>query len=307
MKFLSTLRDAILGTTARGTGRGRPKPGGFRPRLEGLEDRWCPSCTVVQDGGTLLITGDHNDNYISVSQNGEHVAVSCDGAEAVSYTGINRVEVRAGAGGDFVDYGIDGDLDRDMAVAIDLGPGGNHAGGFGDTTSINVYGGTISKHLAIDVQGGAGNDQVYFGVYYTSVSESGWLDVRLDLGAGNDFISGDTYVGVDGRFDYTADGGAGNDNVGLELRTLAGDGGTVNVDLRGGTGDDYVGLYGYSRPGHTLNANLSGGMGNDSLSFDFSANSATVHGLLDGGQGRDTCVEYDPSGTSDVEVKNCES
>ena len=43
----------------------------FRPRLQALEDRRCPSCVVRQDGDTLTITGDRNDNSIIVNYFGD--------------------------------------------------------------------------------------------------------------------------------------------------------------------------------------------------------------------------------------------
>jgi hypothetical protein len=40
----------------------------FRPRLQALEDRRCPSCVVVQNGDKLFITGDGLDNRITIVQ-----------------------------------------------------------------------------------------------------------------------------------------------------------------------------------------------------------------------------------------------
>src|SRR5206468_12052960 len=54
------------------------------PRVEALEDRWVPACTVtVSPTGGMTITGDAGDNQIAVFDNGSagngNVSVVCDG------------------------------------------------------------------------------------------------------------------------------------------------------------------------------------------------------------------------------------
>src|SRR4051812_36925814 len=90
-----------LTSKLRRTGSSRPgvahpvRPAGFRPRLEALEDRWCPSCTVsVVDGHLLQVVGDRADNHIDIVGNGlGGIQVAADGAPARTFTGINKIVV----------------------------------------------------------------------------------------------------------------------------------------------------------------------------------------------------------------------
>ena len=70
----------------------------FAPRLELLDDRIVPSCTIEQTGGTLRIEGDNHSNTIEIVDNGTTVTVTCDGETAEEFTDVTEIEVRAATG-----------------------------------------------------------------------------------------------------------------------------------------------------------------------------------------------------------------
>src|SRR5262245_16474973 len=74
-------------------------------RLEELENRWCPSCTVTVTGNTLRITGDAGNNTVAIVDNGAAgMVVTCDGDAHPAATGIQRVLVDTKEGDDTVSY-----------------------------------------------------------------------------------------------------------------------------------------------------------------------------------------------------------
>ena len=86
----------------------------FTPRLEQLGDRITPSCTVVDNGGLLTITGDNHANDIQITDDGTTVTVTCDGGTSQDFTDVTKIVVNAGNGSDTVGY----DLTSDGSVAV---------------------------------------------------------------------------------------------------------------------------------------------------------------------------------------------
>src|SRR4051812_42402229 len=77
----------------------KARAAGFLPRLEVLEDRWCPSTTaaVIGQGHILQIVGDRSDNQVSIVDHGAlGVQVALDGHEGRTFTGIRQVDIRTG-------------------------------------------------------------------------------------------------------------------------------------------------------------------------------------------------------------------
>src|SRR5439155_5727441 len=64
--------------------RSSPRPRFCRPRVEALEDRWCPSCTITTDftGHALSITGDGATNEVTIIENPitNDLELTCDGS-----------------------------------------------------------------------------------------------------------------------------------------------------------------------------------------------------------------------------------
>ena len=57
--------------SSRHSQRTRHKAVGFRPQLETLEDRICPSFSFGVEGHTLLITGDQTNNTLQLRSIGQ--------------------------------------------------------------------------------------------------------------------------------------------------------------------------------------------------------------------------------------------
>ena len=51
----------------------------FSPKLELLNDRVVPSCTWVDEGNVLTITGDSKSNDIVIEDDGTALTITCDG------------------------------------------------------------------------------------------------------------------------------------------------------------------------------------------------------------------------------------
>ena len=87
----------------------QPTRGGltrFAPRLELLDDRVVPSCTITQDAGLLRIEGDNKSNDIQIVDDGTTVTVTCDGGASEEFTDVTEIEVRGGNGKDAVTYDL---------------------------------------------------------------------------------------------------------------------------------------------------------------------------------------------------------
>lgn len=74
----------------------------FRPQLEALEDRCCPSVTVQQHGDTLEIQGDNANNVVAVVATFGIVTVNANGGQLNSFFGIENIEINLGSGNDAV-------------------------------------------------------------------------------------------------------------------------------------------------------------------------------------------------------------
>src|SRR5215470_4151014 len=103
--------------------RPRSQPCTFRPQLEALESRDCPSAAVVTYiPHTLLILGDSGDNTVKISDNGAGtVTASVDLGTAVTKSGINYILVFTKGGNDTVNYNLTGTLTTPRLLSVDLG------------------------------------------------------------------------------------------------------------------------------------------------------------------------------------------
>lgn len=185
----------------------------FIPRLDALEDRWCPAAIQVI-GHTLFVIGDAGANQVAIQDGGNgQVDATIDGLTA-SRSGINAIVVLAGAGNDSVSYSLNNTLTQLMAVAVYGGSGDDTIkatanadiaadaalllyldGGFGaDTISVD-YQGQLQGALAAVLNGGAGNDTLTANVALNAGS-TGYLAAALYGGAGTDAatlnVTGDT-------------------------------------------------------------------------------------------------------------------
>lgn len=251
-------------------------------RLEQVEGRTCPSCTVAAFGNTLFVIGDAANNNVAVVDNGPAgMVVTCDGDTHPAATGIERVLVFTGAGDDTVTY------------------------------SRSAAGGNFTGRLDFDAFLGSGNDK--FTADLNGDDLAGTARVAFDVvgSAGDDamtFNAGTTAAGVDiasgARLRLDASGGIGADKVTVAFAgKLAG---SLGVSAGGGAGGDTVAATVDLAAGSTgsLRGRVNGGDGNDTLTFNITGATANVAviALLDGGDGTDTCVH-----TANVTAVNCEA
>lgn len=76
----------------------------FRPQLEILEERRCPSFTIGVRNHNLTIMGNSADNFVQLNSFAPHkVAVTLDHGQPKIYSNVNAVVVRTGAGNDTVE------------------------------------------------------------------------------------------------------------------------------------------------------------------------------------------------------------
>lgn len=141
----------------------------FKPSMEGLEARWCPSATVGLQNGILTITGDDNANIVQIVQNDNQnkLTVIADGVQTdFASDQVLKVVANLKGGDDLLTYQLGGGSDFKKAkdIQIDLGAGNDRAN---LDFASNGAGGQaeIEKNLNINVLGQAGNDQLdaFFG------------------------------------------------------------------------------------------------------------------------------------------------
>ena len=206
----------------------------FSLRLETLDDRVVPSCTVLQEGTTLTITGDNKSNDIQIVDDGTMVTVTCDGDPAEAFTDVTKIVVRAGNGQDVVGY--------DLAIAD---PPMGEAGVAVERTldmklgnGVDTFTGSIAGDLVegsvldVSVGGCNGKDTLGFDVA-GDVAAGVDLNVELRGGNGQDVILS-SYAGMLlGTLTWDVTGGNGKDELTANMSFDANTNGTAEVEVRG--------------------------------------------------------------------------
>lgn len=285
----------------RGTLSADVRKASFRPGLESLETRWCPSTTANLTNGVLWIVGNSGANVVSVTQDhgATDMTVKFDGQQKNFVpSDVQKIIVILKGGADDFTYQLGGgsDLDDPMALDVRLGRGADKAQfdlfHNGDPNGVA----TIKKNLTVVLGGGLGNDEVdvLFGAIDSAV-----VSFKGKLAAGNDVFTasfkGDLLgtaaatvelSGLPGKDELTTTASAdafNNDGTGIDIDA----GASLAITLRGGYGVDtvtttYQGVLhgqlnvinGGGPAGDTLTANLTAAAGSDG-SVD-----ASVHGKL---------------------------
>jgi hypothetical protein len=131
----------------------------FRPALDGLEARWCPSVSAIASGHILTLTGDNAANDIRINDDGAgSLAIRINAGPTQTYTGIDTLNINAGNGNDGIFYTVRRDLVRNRAINVNLGDG-NSRFDFRTTPGSGVIGQGIDPlRLDVNVHGGKGND-----------------------------------------------------------------------------------------------------------------------------------------------------
>jgi hypothetical protein len=250
----------------------------FRPRLEALEERWVPTCTISENAGVLLIIGDDTANQIAINDNGGgaagNVAVACDNTVLTSVGVITGIRVRSRGGNDTVSYTLARTLSSGQSrrVTIDMGTGQDNV-----KASLN---GALSSNsrFQLNVKGGTGHDRVVVASASTIPANAFLI---LNLSAGGDFnvIRVSHTAQLTGQLIVNASVSGRYERINATLTPASGSTGLVSASVQGGPGNDALRLI--ARKASVF----------DTVGFD---------AFLNGGGGIDTC-----SHTSNVVATNC--
>lgn len=306
----------------------------FFPNLESLENRCCPSVSVVRVFNTLIVQGDGADNTVTITDQGNGaISASITGSSgnaANSGANIRNVVVYTRGGNDTVNYQLTAAKTASLNLAIDLG---SYQDGTGNTNNVNLdFDQNIScPWLTIGVTGTRGQDHVF--AEFGAITNT-YLNYAAYLGANNDSFEAVLGGNINGYASVAmaAIGGWGNDtinvhqsaaNVDIAYHALLslllegnGDADTIDFDYQGQVkGKLSVGIYG-GYGADTVNAELTlnsgstgrvaaavfGGEDSDTLTLKICGTSSSLYALLDGGAGTDTCFH-----TANVWSKRCEN
>jgi hypothetical protein len=229
----------------------------FSPRVEVLENRLCPACTISVSGSTLRITGDGAANRVFVGHNGAGgVTATCDTAGPRVAAGITKIiidtrggddfllvglsdsnlttplelQVALGSGADSFNMGV-ADINAELKVKLDLGSGDD----FFDVELLDDVG--AGRTAEFEVEGRGGRDRGDF--LFDDVLEGATLEVEFDGGDGDDRfrVDGDD-VNAGAELDVDFDGDDGDDEFQCSIPGQIGTGAKVEIDGEGGDDDD---------------------------------------------------------------------
>jgi hypothetical protein len=249
----------------------------FRPMLEALEGRWCPSAIITAIPHTLLVLGDSGANAVQITDQGNGtVTASVDAVGPVTRSDIYYILVLTGGGNDTVNYGLTGDLTSPRLLSVNLGALADTSANT-NSVALDFGGHAINSLLGVVVAGTAGQDTVTTANFTGDIK--GAVGIGVYAGGGADTISVGYQGTLTGKLGLLLDGGAGADTVSAGVTLNSGSTGYLGVAVLGAGGDDKL----------TLQV------------FDNSGGLADVFAVLDGGPGTDTCTV-----TSNVLVFNCE-
>jgi len=287
--------------------------GRYIPRLEGLENRWCPSCTVTVNGGVMRITGDGGANTVTVTHDGAgNVTATCDTASGTG-SNIRKILIDTKGGNDTVNLSVTGDLTTRLDLDLNLGSGNDNAdlnfaaisgrlnlkadlGSGNDLIDVNLDQELrAGAEVDMDVRGGDGTDTWALSV--NEVRTGAELDARFDGGRHDDVLNvflGDPIdsgaeVSISGR------GGDGNDSLKVDATTFGtganiAAGAELKVRLDGGNGVDNLNVSHDGDVDGELDVRLDGGSGNDTVAANLTVNAGStgeVSARVDGDKGND--------------------
>lgn len=284
----------------------------FRPALDVLEDRLCPSCTATpraeaEATGILKIIGDDAANVVSITQDhgASDMTVKCDG-DQTNYDPalVHKIVVKLKGGDDDFTYRLGGgsDFEDAMAVVAKVGQGN-------DTVTMDMYNtgdandfATIKADLSLEIQGNDGSELVNVDLGAVDDAE---VAVTGDLGTAADkltlLLHGDllgtakvqvNLLGGDGNDSLTVAGttdGVNNDGSFIDIDA----GATLDIALGGNLNDDYFGTTYVGVLNGQLNIEQAGDRNNDTLAMSLSLKPGST-GTLDaaalGEKNKDTLV-----------------
>jgi Ca2+-binding RTX toxin-like protein len=266
----------------------------YRPRLETLEARDCPSTAVLR-GDTLYITGDNKSNHITLAETREgDVVVTLEGGDPHRFRGVKRYDLKLHGGHDVVDLNL---INPPWSVRADLGAGNDRL----TMRGVNPLPEPPAQSMTFNLLGGTGNDHI--GWFMDKTPIKGPFAMSVSGGAGNDVfdlnLAPRVYPG--GRGTITLDGQAGNDRLALDLawdedQADLGDKVFLQVHGRGGAGNDEI-VAAFetvdSRHARLVSFSFQGGNGHDYIAGTEKGdwiNGGAGNDLIYGGAGDDNLM-----------------
>lgn len=236
------------------------------PRVEQLEDRCVPACTVTPTGAApnvlLTINGDAGLNAIQISDNGAgNITVTCDGVATPAVAGVRDIVVNTQDGNDVVFYTLTADLTTAQVrnLNVDLGAGND----FFLAQATNNGDVNLNATLTFNVRGRLGNDNIRF-FFSQDFDIFGTCSIFVAGNEGRDRIAVSQLGEIDGRFSVAVNGGADRDRIGVNIAAGSSSAGNVAVQINGQGGDDLLTLLfqvGEQTFTGSINAALNGGPG----------------------------------------------
>lgn len=238
-----------------------------------LEGREVPACIVAHPApDTIVIIGDGASDTVVLRDNGAgFITGSATGAGAFAFAGIRNIRVATGGGNDVVTYTLAGHLlpTQQRSVSVDLGPAAWWGGS--DRFTANLYNPAtgvgsdllFGSSLTLNVFGGDGPDSIYVNASRdTDVAFGAKLSMNLSGGTGADNIQTYWWGENDGQVSLWADGGNGADLIRGRFQEALGSTGKVAGVVKGGEGNDNLGLFLFTLHPPTVGL-LDGGLGID--------------------------------------------
>ena len=267
----------------------------FRPRVEALERRLCLTCTVIQDGANLYITGGNTANDLAIQQDEAGYHVACDGGSIATFRGVERAIISMGSGNDSVEVAYGTGVYRPADLVAHLGAGDD---------SLDLRAGWQTNDggsIKFDIWMGPDDDRLT--AFLPHIEQR--LQLNADLGAGNDTFSGsilppsDVAAAGGGAWSVAVQGQQGDDEMSLMLGgPVAGPAphlinANLNLMLDGGVGADQVRMMidaSVVAAGAELNVGVDGGAGADEVGIiiDYRTATAAAESIqVDAGSGAD--------------------
>lgn len=245
----------------------------FVPKLESLADRVVPSCTWVENGNVLTITGSQGANDIVIEDDGTTLTITCEGESVDVSANITDIVLNLGAGNDTVSYTLTGDLPAGATRSIEANLSN------GSDTFTGALDGNLLDGSTLDVtaRGSNGKDTLSFAAPAADVGAGASLSVEMQGGNGKDVLDATLGGVLLGDFVFLADGGNGKDEISGDLTFDAGSTGTADAEVLGRNAPDTL----------TLLATDNSGDDGDPTTTDASTLGASSF-VVDGGRGPDS-------------------
>jgi hypothetical protein len=241
---------------------------GFKPSVEALESRWCPSGASIQlTGHTLVVHGDSAADQISVVDNGKGgVSASITtphGTLTGGASGVQAITIESGDSGDHVSFALSGQLTSALSLKLCLGKGSDTANL--DFTAGIAGLGPATRMLDVDIDHGSGSDRVT--TTFGAISSAA-IDFDECLGSGNDHATVQFQGALTNvRADVTVKGGDGDQTTAVSFAGISNSSVSLTENLGRDDGNTWTTTFAGPISGSQTAVRLDGGRADGSMSL----------------------------------------